>query len=241
MIFITGDIHGEYDIHKFSTKKFPMQKLLSRSDYMIICGDFGLLWDGSNSERWWLNWLEKKPWTTLFIDGNHENFDMLESYPLTEWNKTQVHQITEHIIHLCRGSVFELEGKRFFAFGGAESHDKTFRKKGISIWEQEMPNAREMQYGREVLKKMNWQTDIVITHSLPQRLQEKIFKADDDDYKSNALTNYFDEIDTKLDFKFWFSGHYHISTSYHHKYFLVYHDILQLTDNGFTCVYSQMN
>ncbi|MDE6005227.1 MAG: metallophosphoesterase [Oscillospiraceae bacterium] len=235
MIFITGDIHGEYDIHKFSTKNFPMQKLLSRSDYMIICGDFGLIWDGSNSDRWWLNWLEKKPWTTLFIDGNHENFDMLESYPLTEWNKTQVHQITKHIIHLCRGSVFELEGKRFFAFGGAESHDKKFRKKGISFWEQEMPNSQEMQHGRKTLEKFNWQTDIVITHSLPQHLQEKI----DDNYKSNALTKYFDEIDTKLNFKFWFSGHYHMSASLDEKHFLVYHNILQLTDNSFTCIYSQ--
>lgn len=239
MIFITGDIHGDYDIHKFSTKNFPMQKRLTRSDYMIICGDFGLVWDNSKSERYWLNWLEQKTWTTLFIDGNHENFDLLESYPLTEWNGTQVHQITEHIIHLCRGSVFELENKRFFAFGGAESHDKKFRKKGISFWEQEMPNSQEMQHGRENLEKINWQTDIIITHTLPHHLQAKLFKHQD--YKNNALTKYFDEIETKLNFKFWFSGHYHISKSLDEKHVLVYHNILQLTDNGFSCVYPPIN
>lgn len=42
MIFITGDIHGSYDIHKFSTSVFSKQKELSRSDYMIICGGFWL-------------------------------------------------------------------------------------------------------------------------------------------------------------------------------------------------------
>lgn len=38
MIFITGDIHGDHDIHKFSANRFTMQKQPTRSDYMIICG-----------------------------------------------------------------------------------------------------------------------------------------------------------------------------------------------------------
>ena len=71
MIFITGDIHGSYDIHKFSTSVFSKQKELSRSDYMIICGDFGLVWSNSAEEHYWLKWLDSKPWTTLWIDGNH--------------------------------------------------------------------------------------------------------------------------------------------------------------------------
>lgn len=236
MIFITGDIHGEYDIHKFSTRRFRMQKQLTRSDYMIICGDFGLLWNGAKSEQWWLQWLEKKPWTTLFIDGNHENFDMLESYPITEWNGAQVHQITEHIYHLCRGTVFELEGKRFFAFGGAESHDKIFRKKGISVWEREMPDYQEMKRGRKALESIHWKTDIVLTHSLPQHIQRDLFGWDC--YHRNELTDYFDEIDAKLDFKLWFSGHYHMSMPCDDKHFLVYHDILLLTEDGMECVYS---
>ncbi len=78
MIFITGDLHGENDIHKLSTSCFAMQKTLSRSDYVIICGDFGLVWDDSPTDRYWLKWLDGKPWTTLWIDGNHENFDLLK-------------------------------------------------------------------------------------------------------------------------------------------------------------------
>ncbi|MBP3380150.1 MAG: metallophosphoesterase [Ruminococcus sp.] len=105
MIFITGDIHGSYDIHKFSTSVFSKQKELSRSDYMIICGDFGLVWSNSAEERYWLKWLDSKPWTTLWIDGNHENFDLLKEYPVEEWHGGQVQKITENIIHLCRGSV----------------------------------------------------------------------------------------------------------------------------------------
>ncbi|MBR4319607.1 MAG: metallophosphoesterase [Oscillospiraceae bacterium] len=236
MIFITGDIHGDYDIHKFSSRRFTLQKQLTRNDYMIICGDFGLLWDGSKSEKWWLNWLEHKPWTTLWIDGNHENFDMLDAYPVTEWNGIQVHQITEHIFHILRGQCFELEGKKFFAFGGAESHDKAFRKWGISIWKQEIPSIAEMKRGRKALQQAGWKTDIVITHSLPQHLQLDMFGWEA--YNRNELTDYFDEIDSKLDFKLWFSGHYHLSMPCDEKHFLVYNDILKLTDEGFECVYS---
>ena len=160
---------------------------------------------------------------------------MLEAYPVTEWNGVQVHRITEHIIHICRGSVFELEGKRFFAFGGAESHDKAFRQWGVSVWKHEMPSFAEMKKGRRALEAVDWKTDIVITHSLPQHLQLAMFGWEM--YNRNELTDYFDEIDEKLNFKFWFSGHYHLSMPVDKKHFLVYNDILLLTENGFVCVY----
>lgn len=231
MIFITGDIHGDYDIHKFSTRIFPMQRELSRSDYMIICGDFGLIWSNSADEKYWLKWLDRKSWTTLWIDGNHENFDLLKEYPIEEWHGGKVQKITENIIHLCRGSVLEIEGKKIFAFGGAESHDKEYRKLGRSIWLEEMPSADEMEQGRKSLDLNNWQVDIVITHSLPTHIQTQLFQSTD--YKANALTNYFEEISSKLDYKLWFSGHYHTSRKYDERHRLVYNDILKLTDTGF--------
>lgn len=231
MIFITGDIHGDYDIHKFSTRIFPMQRELSRSDYVIICGDFGLIWSNSVDEKYWLKWLDRKSWTTLWIDGNHENFDLLKEYPIEEWHGGKVQKITENIIHLCRGSVFEIDGKKIFAFGGAESHDKEYRKLGRSIWLEEMPSAKEMEQGRKSLDLNNWQVDIVITHSLPTHIQAQLFQSMD--YKANALTNYFEEISLKLDYKLWFSGHYHTSKKYDERHCLVYNNILKLTDTGF--------
>ena len=50
-------------------------------DYVVIAGDFGGLWDGSQKDQYWLDWLNKKPFTTLFVDGNHENFDLLNTLP----------------------------------------------------------------------------------------------------------------------------------------------------------------
>lgn len=52
MIYVTGDIHADLDIGKLSMDKFPQQRSLSKEDYLIICGDFGLVWDGSRRELW---------------------------------------------------------------------------------------------------------------------------------------------------------------------------------------------
>jgi len=106
LIFVTGDIHGSRDIQKLSASNFPMQPQLSREDFVIICGDFGLVWQDCAEERRWLNWLEEKPWTTLWVDGNHENFDRLHTYPATEWHGGKIQKIMPHVFHLCRGQIF---------------------------------------------------------------------------------------------------------------------------------------
>ena len=75
MIYITGDCHGEFN--KFSTAAFPEQKQMTKKDIVIVCGDFGGIWDtdkNSQHESYWLKWLDEKPFTTVFVDGNHENF-----------------------------------------------------------------------------------------------------------------------------------------------------------------------
>ena len=83
MIWVTGDIHGE--LRKLTVKNFPEQKEMTdgqENNFVIICGDFGLIWDwcGENkSEKYNLDWLEDKPFTTLWVDGNHECFDRLYS------------------------------------------------------------------------------------------------------------------------------------------------------------------
>jgi hypothetical protein len=127
MIYITGDTHAEFQ-DRFNTSAFPEQKEMTKDDYVIICGDFGGVWDvgwESKREKWWLDWFEERNFTLLFIDGNHENFDRLYGYPVKEWHGGKVHELRPHVLHLMRGQVFEICGKKFFTFGGASSHDIT--------------------------------------------------------------------------------------------------------------------
>ena len=78
MIFVTGDCHGEY--RRFSARMFPWQKEMDRRDLVIVAGDFGY-WDRSAEQEYWLNWLEEKDFMVGFVDGNHENYDMLAELP----------------------------------------------------------------------------------------------------------------------------------------------------------------
>ena len=186
MIYITGDCHS--DLTRFSTDNFPMQRQMTKEDYVIICGDFGGVWDyiiESKREKYWLDWLNNKNFTTLFVDGNHENFTRLYNYPVEKWNGGKVHKIRDSVIHLMRGEVFNIGGKKIFTFGGASSHDikdgilnldeqekiYKYRKRGaqfrirdFSWWDLELPTKEEMQNGILNLEKVNYEVDYIISH-----------------------------------------------------------------------------
>ena len=174
-IYITGDIHG--NPQRLSNANFPAGKQLTKEDYVIILGDFGLIWDykgESKYEKYWLDWLDERPFTTLFIDGNHENYDRLIEYPEEYWNGGWVQKIRPSVIHLMRGEIFNINGKTIFAMGGAASHDisdgvlkiddprikqwskdpfKMFRVNHVSWWEQEVPSISERIHAVENLAK----------------------------------------------------------------------------------------
>lgn len=73
---------------------------MAREDYVIICGDFGGVWLSDTEEERKMDWLEGRSFTTLFIDGNHENFDQLNAFPVEEWRGEKVHKVRPHIFHL---------------------------------------------------------------------------------------------------------------------------------------------
>lgn len=99
MIYITGDCHSNFE--RFNTRNFPEQKEMTKDDYVIICGDFGGVWnkDGeSKMETGALDWLDGKAFTTLFVDVNHENFDRLYAYPVEMWHGGKAHKIRPSVI-----------------------------------------------------------------------------------------------------------------------------------------------
>ena len=123
MIYITGDTHGYFT--RFSAKRLRKAGMeLTQEDYIIICGDFGLCWAEDKTFEYHCKNFEEKPYTILWVQGNHENYDMIGKYPLEEWHGGKVrHIIRDKVILLERGQVFEIDGKTFFTFGGASSHD----------------------------------------------------------------------------------------------------------------------
>lgn len=224
---------------------------MTKDDYVIICGDFGGVWDTeeSNNEKYWLNWLDNKPFTTLFIDGNHENFDRLYNYPVSEWHGGKVHYIRPSIIHLMRGQVFTINGKKFFTFGGASSHDITggildqddpdykkkkqqldedwicYRINHVTWWAQELPSKEEMEEGWKNLAENDNTIDFVVTHCCSSSTQALLSHGM---YKPDILTDYFEEIRQKTMFKKWFFGHYHDNKNINAEEILIYEQIIRI-------------
>jgi len=224
MIFITGDVHGSMSMSKFNMANFPIQKELTKDDYMIITGDFGLVWNGDKEEEYWLNWLYNKNYTTLFIDGNHENHSMLDKMKISDWNGGKVHFIRENVIHLMRGQVFNINGKKIFTFGGADSIDKQHRVEGKSWWKREMPSNAEYEEGLDNLEKHNYKIDVIISHDCSERVFEKLMAG----LWVKSLTSinkYFEVLEEKLIFKKWYFGHYHEDRNIDNKHRLIYNDI----------------
>ena len=98
MLYLTGDTHG--DFQRFSVRAFPEQKNMTKEDIVLICGDFGGFWDRSPRCRHLLDELERRPFTTAFVDGNHENFDLLDALPEESWNGGMVHRLRPSVVHL---------------------------------------------------------------------------------------------------------------------------------------------
>lgn len=235
-IFVTGDCH--HDFRKFNMDCFPQQKELTKEDFVIITGDFGGIWAvgwESKEEKYWLDWLESRSFTTVFCCGNHENFDRLYGYPVKKWHGGMVHEIRPSVLHLMRGQVFDLAGHSFFVLGGAKSHDisdgildteepdfKTkkkmldsiqavYRIRHLSWWEQELPSLEELEAASANLEACNYRVDYIITHCIYDSLQEKL----GEDFAPDMLTNFLQTIKNHTVYQQWFFGHYHGDVSFH--------------------------
>ena len=209
-VYICGDTHGDIDYHKLNTYHFPEQKQMDKnnpSDFLIICGDFGGVWDLGDTDRYIQNWYNSKPWITLFVDGNHENHDALDAMEVSEWNGGKVHKISDRIIHLMRGQVYTIEGKTYFTMGGAASIDKYWRKEGSSWWAREMPSEAEYNEGLDNLEKVNNKVNYIITHTAPEDLATRLTRFD---VSRDRLTSYLGIIRETVEFDHWFFGHFHM-------------------------------
>ena len=229
MIYITGDTHGD---HVRFTENNMGDNEWTSEDYLIVCGDFGYIFRNNESEKEFLNYLETKPYTICFCDGNHENFPAIYSYPEEEWNGGRIHRIRKNIVHLMRGQVYEIENKTFFVFGGAYSIDKAWRAEGVSWWPEEQPTKEEFSIGIRNLEKYNFNVDYIITHTAPQAIIERLierqpwhirasFKMN---HQENKLMGDLGEILYKTNFHHWYFGHWHFDQT-DEKYTAVYFDV----------------
>lgn len=222
-LFVTGDTHNDIDINKLTTYQFPVQKELDRDDYLIIAGDFGGVWYGNQKDNWILNWHNNKNYTTLFVDGNHENFDALNTYKIENWHGGKVQFIRSNVIHLMRGQIYDICGYKVFTFGGASSTDKETRREHISWWAEENSSYAEQDEALQNLQKLNNTVDIIVSHAGPQDLSDVILQ--DRFRMKDPEENFLQYIADITTFKKWYFGHYHKDAEFLGKYTVLYQEV----------------
>lgn len=228
MIYLSGDTHGSIDLQKvidfFENETLLMP--LTKKDYLIILGDSGICWDDGRNDAWVKKHLQELPVTTLWIDGNHENFALLEEYPQQKWHGGSVHVIKPDILHLMRGCCFEIDGRIFWVFGGGFSIDQAYRTPAISWWPREMPSMQEYQRGMDSLKACSYQVDYILTHTAPLAVVKQLVP--DVLPGEEVLQQYLQNVAEQADFSGWYFGHWHMDITVDGKYHGLMEEIVRL-------------
>ncbi|MGN0468443.1 MAG: metallophosphoesterase [Acutalibacteraceae bacterium] len=221
MIYVTGDMHGVSS--RFDD---PRLRSLKKGDTLLICGDFGFLWDGSRDEMNMLKKLSKKKYNICFIDGTHENFDMLNKLKVKKWNGGKVHQIADNIFHLMRGQVFTIENQKIFTMGGGESPDIDIRFEMNTWSEMEIPTREELIEGVENLQKNSAKINIVISHEPPAKIKDFLLLKTQNAASITAINTYLEDVSRTCKFDHWYFGSLHLDKFISKTHICVFNNII---------------
>lgn len=221
MIYITGDIHGD----RKGLSRLRL-KSLKEGDTLIVCGDFGFLWDNTTAEQNYIMSLGKRNYNICFIDGTHENFNLLNDYEISQWNGGKVHKIHGNLYHLMRGQVYEIEGKKVFTMGGGESADIDIRR-DVNAWSKyELPTPEELLEGAENLEYAAYDIDVIVTHEPPLKVKNFLNLNESSELRVTTLNAYFEELSKSVKFKKWYFGSLHIDKYISSTHRAIYRDVV---------------
>src|SRR5690606_18773810 len=157
-VTIAGDWHGSLQ-QATTVLDLAYQR---NCDLVLQVGDFGI-WD---DDKYFLDSLQEHlqtyNQTLLFIDGNHENFDLLHSYPINP--ATGLRPVRPSIMHIPRGTRFTVNDVSFLAVGGAYSVDRQWRTLNKSYWRQETVTQTDIDKALDAPSPF---TDILLMHDSP--------------------------------------------------------------------------
>ena len=221
--FLKGDIHGNL----FEVIDFINRFNLGKNDNIIILGDCGIVWrkDRKDLDQNIKLWNECGNGVKLyFIDGNHENFNILNSLPI----ENNMGKIADNIYHLRRGQVYEFENKKILVCGGADSIDKYRRIENFTWWKEETISQETI----DDIPAGHY--DYVLTHCCPRSVFEKnkIYLSTlqflDENKINHSSEDMLEQLKSKITFDHWFFAHYHINRDLDEKFTCLFEDFREV-------------
>lgn len=256
MFVMTGDLHANA---RGEMAKFFELEHLTKEDYVVIAGDFGLCWykEGENvDQELMLEYFSKMNYTVLFVDGNHENHAILDSFEVREWNGGKVHFLRPNVIHLMRGQVYNIDGRIITTMGGAPSHDiqdGIFDPADYENEEALVQAIRELekakggyQYALYRIKNVNWWDRELPSEDEWAEWDNNLKKVD---YKVDYIITHeapasvvpfvgifpptdmakrLEDFRQKIDYKKWVFGHYHLDKILNDREIVVYDNCIPM-------------
>lgn len=225
MIYVTGDMHGD------ESRLYDSQwRKLKSGDVLIVCGDFGYLWNGGKNEKSVIEYLGSRKFTVCFVDGTHENFGKIERCHETIWKGGHVHRISGNLFHLMRGQIFNIDGISIFTFGGGESDDREVRSaEEHGIWfKEELPTPDQLAVGAHNLDAAGLKVDYIITHEPPLLVKSSMLLRRGLPERVNKLNGYFEELAKSVEFNHWYFGSLHENRLVTSKFTCLFDKIIPL-------------
>ena len=225
MIYVTGDMHGD------ESRLYDSQwRKLKSGDVLIVCGDFGYLWNGGKNEKSVIEYLGSRKFTVCFVDGTHENFGKIERCHETIWKGGHVHRISGNLFHLMRGQIFNIDGISIFTFGGGESDDREVRSaEEHGMWfKEELPTPDQLAVGAHNLDAAGLKVDYIITHEPPLLVKSSMLLRRGLPERVNKLNGYFEELAKSVEFNHWYFGSLHENRLVTSKFTCLFDKIIPL-------------
>lgn len=212
MIYFLSDMHGGERIGELT--KYLEEA--TDDDLLIILGDSGIKFRDTEENKAFDELLLSSEKKIAMLDGNHENFKYLYSFPEEDWCGGRVHRLTKNVVHLMRGYVFNIQGSSFFVFGGCNSSAKW---RDLGLWQpEEAPTEKELALAYENLEKHGNRIDYILTHKYEQG----------NGTRTQSLFDLCNFINENVDFKLWYAGHWHANKRIDEKHILIYDKLIPL-------------
>ena len=234
MVYFHGDIHGHTEALLSNLRRFSVQP----GDTVVLLGDVGLNYHIDNSnDKMKKAQLEKTGVNFLCVHGNHERRPgTIPSYREKVWRGGKVYAENDypHLYFAEDGEIFDLEGYKAVALGGAYSVDKYYRlAAGWSWFSDEQPTGEIKEYAEKKLSDEGWKVDIVLSHTCPSKYipVESFIPNIDQSTVDRSTEEWLDMIEDRLNYKTWYCGHWHIDKHISKIRFL-YRGIECLTEKG---------
>lgn len=168
-LLVAGDWHG----NSYAAQSCFEDAERYNCDAVFQVGDFGVSFGPSRPIRFVQNasTIARKWGIPLyFIDGNHENFDVVFDWDKNgERNRDGHVEVAENVFYVPRGTIWDWDGKVFAAMGGAASIDRDWRTLGYDYFPEELISTAQTYHMLNDFDE-NWkQIDYFFTHDCSDR------------------------------------------------------------------------